>query len=166
MSRNNITFEDNSIKIKNILNRQCVAYLYEAAGELEAQVKRNTAVDSSSLKGSWKYKVDESAMVATIGSPQENAIWEEFGTGEYALNGDGRKGWWVYVKGSNKKSHSPKQYTEEKARQVVAILRSKGLEAYMTKGKHPKRAFQKAFTSKKQGLIRRFASIISQGFER
>jgi hypothetical protein len=27
----------------------------------------------------------------------ENAIWEEFGTGEYALEGNGRKGGWCYV---------------------------------------------------------------------
>ena len=36
-------------------------------------------------------------MSVTVGSPLENAIWEEFGTGEYALYGNGRKGGWYYV---------------------------------------------------------------------
>lgn len=33
----------------------------------------------------------------TIGSNVENAIWEEFGTGIYAINGDGRKTPWKYT---------------------------------------------------------------------
>lgn len=41
--------------------------------------------------------MDEGNLEVKIGSPLENAIWEEFGTGEYALNGDGRKGGWFYV---------------------------------------------------------------------
>ena len=164
-SRHDIKFTDNSIKIKDILKKQCIAYLHEAAGEVESQVKRNTAVDSGKLKGSWKHKVDESKMVATIGSPEENALWEEFGTGEHAINGDGRKGWWVYVKGGGKKSNNPKQYTEKKARQVVAMLRAKGLDAYMTKGKVAKRPFQKTFTTLKPKLIKRFSSIIAKGFK-
>lgn len=40
--------------------------------------------------------MDESAQVATVGNPLQNAIWEEFGTGEYALEGDGRKTPWRY----------------------------------------------------------------------
>lgn len=61
------------------------------SGELEAQVKRNTRVDTGQTKGSWTYKVDEANGEAMVGSPQENAIWEEFGTGQYALNGDGER---------------------------------------------------------------------------
>ena len=33
---------------------------------------------------------------SVIGNPLENAIWEEYGTGEYALKGNGRKKPWVY----------------------------------------------------------------------
>lgn len=94
-------FEDNSMKVKDALESAAIAWLHEAAGELESQVKRNTPVDTGQLKGSWDYKVDESAQKATIGSPLENAIWNEFGTGQYALHGDGRKTPWKYqdVKG-------------------------------------------------------------------
>lgn len=138
-SRNNITFENNAIKIKKILNDQCIAYLKEAAGELEAQVKRNTAVDSGQLKGSWTHNISVSNLTATIGSPSENALWEEFGTGEFALSGNGRKTPWVYQD-------------------------RKGVW-HKTTGKLPKRAFQNAFTKLKPKLIRRFTSIIKEGFK-
>lgn len=96
-----IQFTDNSAEVKEALDQACKAWLYEAAGELESQVKRNTPVDTGQLKGSWDYNVDEAAQKAIIGSPLENAIWNEFGTGQYALNGDGRKTPWKYkdVKG-------------------------------------------------------------------
>ena len=139
MAKNNITFEDNSIKIKDILNDNCISYLYEAAGELEAQVKRNTAVDSGQLKSSWTHKVSKAGLTATIGSPLENAIWEEFGTGEYALNGDGRKTPWIY-------------------QDRYGVW-------HKTTGKYPKRAFQKAFTKLKPKLIQRLATILSKGFK-
>ena len=91
-----VKFEDNSIRVKAELNAKTLAWLYEAAGELEAQTRRNTRVDTGQLKNSWNYTVDESTGEATIGSPLENAIWEEFGTGEYAIKGGGRSGGWVY----------------------------------------------------------------------
>ena len=69
-----------------------------------------------------------------VGSNIENAIWEEFGTGEYALHGDGRKGGWVY--------QAPKG------------------EFYFTKGKTPNRPMHNAFTALKNKLIKRYADIL------
>lgn len=114
-----LEFEDYSMQVKAALNNAIIAFLHEAAGELESQVKRNTPVDTGQLKSSWGYKVDESAQKATIGSPLENAIWNEFGTGQYALHGDGRKTPWKYqdVKG----------------------------EWHTTTGKRPQRSFHYAF---------------------
>lgn len=91
-----IKFEDNRIKCKAKLADAGVAFLYEAAGEVVSQTARNSRVDTGQTKGSWDYTVDESDLIATIGSPLENAIWEEFGTGEYALGGNGRKTPWKY----------------------------------------------------------------------
>ena len=84
-----VEFRDNSIKVKAALNEAIIAYLYEAAGELEAETKRNTRVDTGNTKNSWSYIVDTNKGEAVIGNPLENAIWEEFGTGEYALKADG-----------------------------------------------------------------------------
>lgn len=134
MANVQVEFEDNSIAVKNALEQACIAYLHEAGGELEAQVKRNTRVDTGQTKGSWSYKVDEDKLVATVGNPLENAIWEEFGTGEYALNGNGRKGGWAY---------------EDK----------KG-EWQFTRGKRPNRALQSAFTTLKNPLKKRAEQVL------
>lgn len=75
----NVEFTNNSAQVRAALNDAAKAYLYEAGGELEAQVKRNTKVGSGQLKNSWTYRVDESKGECTVGSPLENAIWEEFG---------------------------------------------------------------------------------------
>lgn len=129
-----VEFTDNSAKVKDALNDAVIAYLYEAGGELEAQVKRNTRVGSGQLKNSWNYIVDESKGETVIGSPLENAIWEEFGTGEYALHGDGRKGGWHYQDDKGNWHH--------------------------TYGKTPHRAFHSAFNSLKNALIRRAEEVL------
>lgn len=129
-----IQFTDNSVRVKAALNEAAIAYLHEAGGEIEAQVKRNTRVDSGQLKNSWTYKVDEEKGECVIGSPLENAIWEEFGTGEYALHGDGRKGGWFYVDDEGKGHH--------------------------TFGKKPHRALQSAFNTLKSALIKRAEEVL------
>ena len=129
-----VQFTDNSAAVKAALDDAVKAYLYEAGGEIEAQVKRNSRVGSGQLKNSWTYKVDESKGETTIGSPLENAIWEEFGTGEYALHGDGRKGGWYYQDDKGKWHH--------------------------TYGKTPHRAFQRAFNSLKNALISRAEQVL------
>lgn len=92
----NVKFEGFSDELLQRFKSAAIAGLLEASGEIEAEVKRNTHVDTGQLKGSWKHVVDENKLEAQIGSPLENAIWEEFGTGEYALNGDGRTTPWSY----------------------------------------------------------------------
>ena len=129
-----VQFNDNSAQVIAALDDAVVAYLYEAGGELEAQVKRNTRVGTGQLKNSWKYNVDESKGETVVGSPLENAIWEEFGTGEYALHGDGRKGGW--------------HYQDEKG------------NWHHTYGKTPHRALQKAIDSNKDKLINRARKVI------
>ena len=129
-----VHFTDNSARVKAALNTAAIAYLHEAGGEIEAQVKRNTRVDSGQLKNSWTYTVDEAKGECVIGSALENAIWEEFGTGEFALHGDGRKGGW--------------RYKDDKGKW------------HYTVGKKPHRAFQSAFNSLKNALIRRAEEVL------
>ena len=91
-----VKFKDYSAQVKAAMGESAISALYAAAGEIQSAAIRNSPVKTGQLKNSWAYVVDEEKMVATIGSPLENAIWNEFGTGEYALNGDGRKGGWYY----------------------------------------------------------------------
>lgn len=121
------------------MNDTAYSVLEEVAGELESQVKRNTAVDTGQTKNSWTHNVKSTKeqYTATIGSPMENAIWEELGTGEYALNGDGRKGGWFYV--------------DEKG------------NGHFTHGKHPRRPLWKAYTTMKNKIIKRIQDAFKGG---
>lgn len=129
-----IIFEDYTIKVKDAINDRINAVLEECAGELESQVKRNTRVDTGKTKNSFRHKVVDSEHIAYIGSDYENAIWEEFGTGEHALEGNGRKGGWFYVD-------------------------AKG-DGHFTRGKKPSRAFWNTYTSMKSKIINRIQEFM------
>lgn len=121
-----LEFEDNRINCKEVFDELIIAFLYEAGGELASQAARNSRVKTGQTKGSWNYIVNDSELSVTVGSPLENAIWEEFGTGEYALNNDGRKGGWYYI--------------DEKEK------------GHFTYGKKPNRALWKSFEELKPKL--------------
>lgn len=125
---NKIVYKDFTVQVKDAIDDRINIVLEEVAGELEAQVKRNSRVKTGKTKNSFRHVVDSAQHLATIGSSDENAIWEEFGTGEYALNGNGRKGGWYYV--------------DEKG------------EGHFTHGKKPSRAFYKAYTGLKDKIIK------------
>ena len=153
-----IKFSSNLNKFTESMSQAIDNWLEESAGELEAHIKANSRVDTGQTKGSYKHVVDTVEDVAYVGSNLQNAIWEEYGTGEYALDGNGRKGYWVYVKGSDGsyRSESPRRYyTLEEAKKIMAILRDKGLRAYYTNGKAPSRPIFNAFTELEQKLINR-----------
>ena len=96
MADNEITVIHHLDEVLQRLHSASVAFLHEASGELESQAKVNTRVDTAQTKNAWTYRLDERGLVSTIGNPLENAIWEEFGTGIYALGGRGRRTPWVY----------------------------------------------------------------------
>ena len=167
-----VTFTDNSAKVKAALDDAVKAYLYEAGGELEGQTKRNSRpvkYGRHDVKNSWQYKVDEGKREAKIGSMLEAAYWEELGTGEYALNKDGRKGWWVYVDdGEHPKEYTSKNhkiYTYQEALEIYRFLKRQGLDAHITRGKMPHRAFHRAFTSLKPALIKRAQEALKARFK-
>lgn len=92
-----VKFENYSMQVKQALEHASIAWLEEASGELESQTKRNCVVVTGKTKDSFQHVVDESNLEAHVGSNYMNAIWEEFGTGQYALEGNGRKTPWIYV---------------------------------------------------------------------
>lgn len=129
-----VKFENNTIQVQKAIGNEINAVLEECAGELESAVKRNTRVKTSQTKNAWTHFVDEGKHEATVGNPLENAIWEEFGTGEYALNGDGRKGGWVY--------------TNEEGEKVF------------TRGKTPTRAFWNAYKLLRKPIVNRLKNAL------
>lgn len=121
-----IKFEDYSDEVVDDIKSKVLKALHEASGVLVSQVKRNSRVDTGQLKRSWTYKIDESKYESHVGSPLENAIWEEFGTGEYAVKGNGRKGGWVYRDAKGK--------------------------FHFTKGKRPNKTLQNAVNTKRNTI--------------
>lgn len=94
-------FKDNTMIIKEKIADSISSFLHEVGGEVQSEARRTVRVDTGKTKGSYQYKIRENVIAGTselhVGSDYENAIWEEFGTGEHALNHDGRKGGWVYM---------------------------------------------------------------------
>lgn len=148
-------FIDNCLLIKAEIEDAAVAFLHEAAGEITAQTKRNSRVDTSQTKDSYEYSVSESELKAVIGSSLENAVWEEFGTGEYALNHDGRKGGW-YIS-ADKLDGKTKSKFENKYH-FKKVTSKDGKVFYYTKGKKPNRPFFKAAEKTKPKLKRMLES--------
>lgn len=70
----------------------------DVAGKLvEDSAKLLVAVDTGNLRDSINHKVNESELSCRIGTSVEYAPYLEFGTGEYAENGKGRKGGWFFT---------------------------------------------------------------------
>lgn len=160
---NRVVFEDYSVECKNAIKEKAIIFLEEVGGELRSRTQRNSRRKTSKTADSYEYKVDEGQQAVHVGSNYDNAIWEELGTGEYAVNGDGRKGWWVYVTGGSSSSSSSskgKSYSSPaQAKRAVAILKEQGLDAHMTKGKTANRPLLKAYQSFKSGIIARAEQI-------
>lgn len=153
-----VEFQNFSIQVKEALDEAALIGLELAASEIKTQVSRNSRTDTGHLKGSWEQIVDEAALEATIGSPLENAIWEEFGTGEYADGTQpGRKGGW----------YAPEAELSPKAKKKLGY-RTKlkdGKYYYHTYGKKPNHTLQKAFESKKNTAIRLIKRSIKEAMK-
>ena len=123
-----VEFKDFTKIVLDKIQETGETFLEEVGGEIESQTKRNTKVDTGKTKNSWEHVVNTDKMEVQIGSRYKNALWEELGTGIYALNGDGRKTKWVY--------------------------RTEDGKFHATVGKKPRRALFRAFESKKNLIIR------------
>lgn len=126
-----VVFEDNSIKVKKAIDENCEAFLIEATEEIASRAADNSPFKTGQLKGSWGTKVD--GKTGYVGSDVEHAIYQECGTGEYALEGNGRKGGWFYVDDDGK--------------------------GHWTIGTKPKRMLWNAFTSLKSQIEARARAI-------
>lgn len=171
MGSSYVKFEDNRVKMKTALNDKAIKFLNEAASSIIQQTQRNTPVSPGGgrLKRSFDLSedsyIDEDKLTAYVGSSLEYSIWVEMGTGEYALKGNGRKGYWVYVDDGRVykgKDDNPKKYTLEEAKRAVAYLRERGLNAYYTNGMKPKRMLYKAYETKKAKIQQQANEIFKE----
>lgn len=151
---NKIVYKDFRVQVKNAMNDRINSVLEEVAGELESQVKRNTKVgkiNGGNTKNKWRHVVDESKHEAYVGNDEQTAIWLEFGTGEHALEGKGRRGGWYVLIGNGKGCISE---ATVKAYGFKVVNGKDGKKfAYVT-GMKPQRPLFKAFESKKNSIIK------------
>lgn len=149
---NEFEFIDNRIEVSSAIEKEIIAFLHEASGELVSQTQRNSAVGKiggGQTKGDWRYEIDkiDGVMQSVIGNPNENAVWEEFGTGDYALNGDGSPTPWYIPIG-----------TPDGISQAVVdaygmkVVHGKSVNFVKSYGKKPKRMFHNAFTKLKSKI--------------
>lgn len=127
-------YKDYTLKVIDAMNDKINAVLEECAGELETQAAWNTRVDTGKTKTAWGHRVDDDKHEAVIGNTEKNSIWEEFGTGEYALKGNGRKGGWFYEDEEGK--------------------------GHFTHGKKPSRAFYHAYKSLEKPIQNRIQEAL------
>ncbi len=148
-------FEDNSVKILRALDEVGQQWLDDATRILHRQVVQNSRVDTGQTKSSWKKVVEGDKGI--VGSTSENAVWEEFGTGHYAVNGDGKKGaWYVPVEkvlGKKKPTFNGK---------VVIVYGKNNQAYYKTNGKKPNRALQNAKNSTEKKIQKRLEQLIKE----
>lgn len=162
-----VEFKDFSIDVKAALNSTTISWLHEAANEVTAQAQRNCVMEDDAgkqLKGSYKNEVDEGQGKAQVGTPLEAGYWEEWGTGEYAAHGDGRKGWWVYIKGQASKGGGKSYATKEEAEEAASFLRKvKHLDAVVTNGRRPNYTLEKSFEATKNPAIAQLERMLKEG---
>ncbi|KEH84948.1 MULTISPECIES: HK97-gp10 family putative phage morphogenesis protein [Clostridium] len=119
-------FRDNSRACKEAIKRAELRWLQAAALVIQSQAKALAPVDTSNLKTSINHKIVVDKLEAYIGTNADYAIYVEFGTGEFAENGQGRKGGWGYVDPSGKfhftKGMKPKPYLRPAYRQNKQAL--------------------------------------------
>lgn len=159
-----VRFEDFSIQVKAEINEKTLKWLREWAHEITSHAQRNCSTDqsySSQLRGSYANIVDEENGKATIGSPLEQAFWEEFGTGEHAdtnKNGGkpGRQGWWVYKDGY--KGKGGKVLTEGQAKAMAAGDPT----VHATNGRDPNYTLENAFRVNKPKMEADLKKILKE----
>lgn len=155
-----VKLQDNSIQVQAALNDTTIAWLYEWANEIASHAKDNVELDGEAgdeLRKSYRADIDTKEGKATIGTSLEAGYWEEFGTGEHADTGknggiQGRKGWWVYVKGGSGYDGETNVYaTKEEAESAAAFIERKyGVTAVATNGRDPNYTLEKAFDANRK----------------
>lgn len=94
-----LVFKDNTKEVAKKLQAAAKVAVMAGAERVLSQVKMLTPVDTGNLKGSMQQTSakEQNGNVSTmVGSHADYAVYVEYGTGEFASNGQGRKGGWVY----------------------------------------------------------------------
>lgn len=111
--------------------------LNDACVRIEVAAKENCPVDDGTLRASITHNVDISKLQGEIGSNVEYAPYVEFGTGLYAIKGNGRKTPWKFQDAEG--------------------------NWHYTAGMHPQPFLEKALEDNKEQIVNDIAKAIKGG---
>lgn len=157
-----MVFHDNSRQAKQALENAGKKWVKASAMLVERDAVTLAPTRSGDLKNSITHITESGEILAYVGAQAKHGLFVEKGSGEFASEGGGRQGYWVYVKGQPP-GPGGKTHTLQSAKQAMAILRSKGLEAYYTNGSPPKPFLMPAFRQNKgnfQRLAKKYYSEV------
>lgn len=146
----------NTANIGKSIETACL--LVERQAKINAQAISDTG-NGEGLAGS--IRTDVKGLEGKVFTPLFYAPYVEYGTGINAEGGKGRQDVpWVFVKNSGKEGEgAQKSYTLEEAKQTMAYLRDKGLDAYYTYGQYPQPFMRPALDDNRDEIAR----IIKEG---
>lgn len=98
MGKTDLKFVSYKDRVMNQLDQAAVRGMTAIAEMIVSAAKALAPVNSGQLRDRLDYKIKNigGQVVGVVGSPEAYAVYVEFGTGEFAENGSGRKGGWVY----------------------------------------------------------------------
>ncbi|EGO2507173.1 HK97 gp10 family phage protein [Enterococcus faecalis] len=98
MAKNDFKFISYKDKVKKELDETAERGMTKVLMIIKAAAKSGAPVETGQLRDRIDYQLKAvgGKVVGIVGSPEQYAIYVEFGTGEFAENGSGRKGGWFF----------------------------------------------------------------------
>ncbi|WP_129692319.1 HK97 gp10 family phage protein [Gottfriedia acidiceleris] len=116
---------------------------------METRIKQDAPVNDGDLRRSIDHEFTNDGFVGHVYTNKEHAIYNEFGTGIYAVEGNGRKTPWVFPK----RAAGSKEYN-------FPIIIINGEEFYLTRGQKTHPFFFKNFDYIRPRFERELEKII------
>lgn len=106
------------------------------------------------LQQSLKAEVKD--LVGTVGTPLHYAPYVEYGTGIFSDHPKGgrKEVPWIYIEGQYNEPAKKTIYTEQSAREMVAMLRADNIPAVMTYGQKPQPYLRPALDENREEILR------------
>ncbi len=140
---------DNSKKIESILEERLPSILTAIGLKAQEYAVKNLVHFGYSDTGKAKGSITKTVSGGTVyvGSNLEYFPYLELGTGIHATDGNGRRGYWVYVPGQKYERKGKKKiYTLQEAIAIANMLRKQGLDAHVTNGIRPSHSIRNAIS--------------------
>lgn len=140
---------DNSEDIISVLEERLPSILTAVGLKAQEHAVKNLVnfgySDTGKAKGSINKTVTGGKVY--VGSNLEYFPYLELGTGIHASDGNGRRGYWVYVPGQKYERKGEKKiYTLQQAIIIAEMLRKQGLDAHVTNGIRPSHAIRNSIS--------------------